>query len=802
MHPAPLGSSALAVALALVCSSAEPAAQNSVLWGQSGEAWDPRGRLPDFSYAGYHGGDRPIPNVSVVADVRAFGAVGNGIADDTQAFKSAIAATSNGALLIPRGRYLITDILYIRKSNLVLRGEGRGQQDTVLYFPVSLTDVYGQKRPQFSWNYGLIHIAPPSRGRAVANVVEPAIRGDTTLTLDSAAGITPGSFVTLAMTDDSSRSLGSHLHNGQASPGTCSYQMPLTLDIPFLAQAVRGNRLELNQPLRTDVRLGWSPVIEGAPFLTEVGIENLRIEFITSTYAGHNNEDGYNGIYFENGVANSWVHQVTIDESDNAVILGRLSKWIEVRDVQLEGRTGHHGFRCEHTADCLVTDFNQDCDRRHAMSLDHRTNGCVLSDGGGRFTLEMDNHRDSPFENLFTNFRSDVSFTSSGSLCAGPQVGARTTFWNLPNSLFPPTVWGPIQTNIVGRLLGWSSMTANREWYEIINGLQPPDLHQAQLAFRQQPKNTVFSAEPGFGDRANYQERDRARWRVALDGGDDRYELFVTGYPSLAGGRLGEHATFGSKSYDDVSLTTLARTGSNPATNPNADLALVLGYQDDENYYVALFSANAQDAGIHLVSGGVRSPIGAAGVATLVDQAYHNFEFRRSGAVLTMVVDGAVVATATDATLGAGRVGVGSLDDPVWFDDIAARASFCAEPPGLSIATGGVQTMTLDAGVAHAGKLYVITGSLSGSVPGSPFFGVTVPLNIDAYFWFLIANPNTLIAPSWGQLDASGQAASALTLPTGISPVHAGVLFHHAFVVFGATGADFASNPITLTLLP
>ena len=786
----------------LVCPSASAVAQNSALWGQAGEAWDPRGRLPDFSYAGYHGGDRPIPNVPVVANVQSFGAVGNGVTDDTQAFKSAIAATSDGALLIPRGRYLITDILYIRKSNLVLRGEGRGPQDTVLYFPVSLTDVYGQKRPQWSWNYGMIHIAPPTQGGAIASVVEPALRGDTTLTLDTGAGITPGSFVTLAMTDDASRTLGSHLHNGQAAPGVCSYQLPLTLDIPFVAQAVRGDRLELNQPLRTDVRPEWSPVIESAPFLTEVGIENLRIEFIPSTYAGHNNEDGYNGIYFEYGVANSWVRQVTIDESDNAVILGALSKWIEVRDVLLEGRTGHHGFRCEFAADCLVTDFQQDCDRVHAMSLDHRTNGCVISDGGGRFTLEMDNHRDSPFENLFTNFRSNVSFSSSGSWCAGPHVGARTTFWNLPNSLLPPIFWGAIQTNIVGRLLGWNSMTANREWYEIISGLQPPDLHQAQYAYRKQPQNTVFGAEPGFGARANYLERDRARWRVASDGGGLRYELFVTGYPSLSGGRLGEYSMFGADSYDDVSLTAQARTGADPAANANADVALVLGYQDDESYYLALFSANAQDSGVHLVSGGTRSLIGPAGQALLVDQSYHSYGFRRAGAALEMLVDGAVVASATDATLGVGRVGVGSLDDPAWFDDIAAGASFSADPPGLSIATGGVQTMRLDGGVAHAGKPYLIVGSLSGTAPGSPFLGLNIPLNIDPYFWFLVANPNTLIAPSWGTLDAAGKATASLTLPTGVSPVHAGVLFHHAWVAFGAAGVEFASSPVTLALQP
>ena len=39
------------------------AATPSLLWGSHGEAYDPVGRLPDVSFAGYACGDRPIPLV-------------------------------------------------------------------------------------------------------------------------------------------------------------------------------------------------------------------------------------------------------------------------------------------------------------------------------------------------------------------------------------------------------------------------------------------------------------------------------------------------------------------------------------------------------------------------------------------------------------------------------------------------------------------------------------------------------------------------------------------------------------------
>ena len=83
---------------------AEPTnAPTSALWGQEGELWTPQSRLPDFSFAGYHSGNDPIPDVPVKANVKNFGAVGDGEADDSQAFLSAIASFPMGRSSFPLG---------------------------------------------------------------------------------------------------------------------------------------------------------------------------------------------------------------------------------------------------------------------------------------------------------------------------------------------------------------------------------------------------------------------------------------------------------------------------------------------------------------------------------------------------------------------------------------------------------------------------------------------------------------------------------------------------------------------------
>ena len=43
------------------------AVETSDLWGVSGEKWTPQSRLPDFSFAGYHCGETPLPALPPVA---------------------------------------------------------------------------------------------------------------------------------------------------------------------------------------------------------------------------------------------------------------------------------------------------------------------------------------------------------------------------------------------------------------------------------------------------------------------------------------------------------------------------------------------------------------------------------------------------------------------------------------------------------------------------------------------------------------------------------------------------------------
>ena len=126
-------------------------------------------------------------------------------------------------------------------------------------------------------------------------------------------------------------------------------------------------------------------------------------------------------------------------------------------------------------------------------------------------------------------------------------------------------------------------------------------------------------------------------------------------------------------------------------------------------------------------------------------------------------------------------------------------APFAADVETLPVSTGGAQSFTLDAGPDQAGKLYLVLGSLSGTAPGLPLGGVTLPLNPDAYFQITGSTPGIPVVNGLGNLDGAGMGAAALTLPGSLPAQLAGLVMHHAYLVVGQPlSFDLTSNAVAV----
>ena len=492
----------IGMGLILARPLAAGAAETSDLWGVSGEKWSPQSRLPDFSFAGYHCGETALPALPPGVSVKEFGAKGDGVTDDTQAFLDALAKAKTGAIEIPAGRYKITKILEITRSGVVLRGAGADR--TFLFFPVPLNDIApkwsatteGRRTSDYSWAGGLVWFKGTERGQALATVTAAAKRGDTSLRVSSTNQFKPGLRIQIFLTDTADKSLTAELYSGD--PGNTDKMSEVRVSFVAKVTGVEAGAVHFDRPLRWDVRLAWQPRISAfAPSVTESGVEQLCFEFPNTPYLGHFTEVGYNAVAINNA-ADCWVRDIRILNCDSGLfprghfctIQGVVFE--SARQVERErGATGHHGVNFEGD-DNFLRDFDFRTKFMHDITVDHHAAGNVCAQGKG-VDICFDHHKDAPYENLFSDIDIGLGtrpWQCGGGADLGKNTGARATFWNIrarkPLS-YPPSGFGPPSMNLVGvRTEAPGAKQLTGRWFETIppEALSPPELHAAQLARR------------------------------------------------------------------------------------------------------------------------------------------------------------------------------------------------------------------------------------------------------------------------------------------------------------------------------
>lgn len=121
----------------------------------------------------------------------------------------------------------------------------------------------------------------------------------------------------------------------------------------------------------------------------------------------------------------------------------------------------------------------------------------------------------------------------------------------------------------------------------------------------------------------------------------------------------------------------------------------------------------------------------------------------------------------------------------------------------ISLRMGGEQILGLLPGAEHAGRSYVMLGSMSGTSPGFFVQGFHVPLNPDPYLVFTYTRPTAPFFVGFiGELDALGRATAQVRFPASDLSV-SGLTLHHAYGAFDDSGAlVFVSNAEALSLMP
>jgi hypothetical protein len=301
--------------------------------GKMGYTADEQGnRIPDFSYAGYWGGEKAIPSAIIKVVVPAT------TGDATLSIQSAINYVEKlplgkdglrGAVLLEKGTYEVGGTLKITASGVVLRGSGMadggtkilargldrigvirilGKKDKVEESPVAVTDNY---------------------------VPVNALK----ITLANASGFKVGDKVSIhrPSTKEWIETLKTvEFGGGESALGW----KPGTRDLHFDRKitAINGSTITLDAPLTTalDSKFGGATITkykwEGR--ISNAGVENLKLE---SDYHKENIKDEYHrwtAISLEN-VEDAWVRQVVFEHfAGSAVNVLESAKRITVEDCK------------------------------------------------------------------------------------------------------------------------------------------------------------------------------------------------------------------------------------------------------------------------------------------------------------------------------------------------------------------------------------------------------------------------------------------------------------------------------------
>ncbi|MEV7346103.1 glycosyl hydrolase family 28-related protein [Streptomyces sp. NPDC093544] len=433
-------------------------------------------QIPYIGLAGYRAGTARFPRRRVVADVRDYGAVADGVTDSAPAINRAVAAAGRaggGTVLIPPGTFRIDDLIRIGYSNVVLRGAG--SDVTKLYAAKNLTELigvygsrYGGDKSSWSWAGGLVWLCPTDRFTTLTTAIKakawpfegwtgnkrdewetlttlaPARQGARSVRVADAGKLKPGQLVLLRLADDADHTLLEHMSGG--GPGTEAYvwddKTKLTSYVPYewpvRITRVQGKKVTLERPLPLDIRSEWDPRLTTlVEPLTGSGVEGLTLEAVETPQSLHLLDKGYNGVTFQCAY-DCWADDVVVRHVDNGFGLVAASA-CTLRGTRVAGRGAHHPYFCrEGSHDNLIEDFTVEQrtvpapagTQLHGINVEGLSSYNVWSRGDMKMGT-FDSHRGLPFANVRTDITIDNTGQHGGDYSAGPLFGARFTHWNV-----------------------------------------------------------------------------------------------------------------------------------------------------------------------------------------------------------------------------------------------------------------------------------------------------------------------------------------------------------------------------------
>ncbi len=425
--------------------------------------------LPDFSYAGYAYGEKPIPDFDGnVFNVLDYGAVPNDQVDDTRAIQAAVDSAGQaggGIVFFPAGTFNVnmdttqTDIIRINYSHIVMRGSGSGVDGTIIHSGSSTAQAE-ENSPwlspfvfhtglnlQSTDNFFQINDLP-----VYAMLTSDVRKGESVLTIEKTDGLKSGDVLVVAMrnTTDSGDLMDelmspfqydsfmtSYLDAGKQRAASFQYFMEID-------KVLSDTEVKMKQPMRRDILTRFEAFVCEVPMLKEVGIENFRFECdYQGGYAHHltrEHDYGWGAVCLQR-VAHGWIRNLSINNYvQNTHLIN--SRNVTITNVTCSGLDGHYGPKMYHSADNLVYNIDVQAKYTHGPGLEGCCFGNVYKDIKLAYPSPVDFHGIAdagfcpPMYNLYENISNLTHMAGGGNPKNLPHAGEYNTLWGLEMAAF------------------------------------------------------------------------------------------------------------------------------------------------------------------------------------------------------------------------------------------------------------------------------------------------------------------------------------------------------------------------------
>lgn len=479
-------------------------AHTSSLWYEfigDGEAQDKT--LADFSYAGYAFGEKAVPDVDYsVFNVCDYGAVPDDGLSDRQAFESAIAAAQangRGVVYAPKGRYHLrpadapNQSIVISGSNIVLRGDGCGQEGTELFMETpNSPETEGELwscPPLFAFRYVFdkdkeFAVDDNYADRPLAEVVADAPRGSHTIEVSSTSGLHIGKRVMLQLKNNAPELVAQEVAPYEVlSEWTDLISNGVQVTEYHQVQRISGNLVTFKEPILYPVEAKWGWTLHEHSCKVGSGVEdiafvgNFKDKFVHHQDATH--DSGFKMLTFLRQV-NGWIRRCRFTDVSEGVSIQRSAN-VSVYSCTVTGNQGHSAIRSEASTRIFIGAITDNPAQFHSTGVSKTAIGTVLWRNKTASNSCFESHSYQPRVTL-------LDACSGGFLpdhAGGDQASA-------PNHLRELVIWNYVNKGKGGAFDLWSRN--NRFHLPIIAGFQGSkvEFNATQVTVNERQGSSVY----------------------------------------------------------------------------------------------------------------------------------------------------------------------------------------------------------------------------------------------------------------------------------------------------------------------